>query len=85
MIAPALAAHARRVLTHELERRQGLLGALAPSSRAAVERIAERTVAAVTAAMLEQAEQEPAVAAALVSIYKPPSPSTLAPASARAD
>jgi hypothetical protein len=39
----------------------------------------------VAAALLEQAEREPAVAAALHSIYGAPSRGTLTPAAARAD
>ena len=82
MIATALHADAHATLARELRRRQALLDSLPPTGRAAVEQAARRTLAAVTAAMLEDAEREPALAAALASIYAVPSP---APAAARAD
>jgi hypothetical protein len=85
MIAAAFDAHAHAVLARELKRRQALLDALPPASRTAVEQTARRTLAAVAAALLEQAEREPAVAAALHSIYGAPSRGTLTPAAARAD
>jgi hypothetical protein len=82
MIAAALDAHARATLAGELRRRHALLDSLPPASRAAVEQTARKAVAAVTAALLEDAAREPALAAALASIYAVPSP---APAAAPAD
>jgi hypothetical protein len=77
-----LDAHAQATLAGELKRRQALLDSLPPASRAAVEHTARTAVAAVTAGLLEDAAREPALAAALASIYAVP---TAAPAAARAD
>jgi hypothetical protein len=85
MIAAAFVAHARALLARELERRHALLDSLPATSRTAVEQTAQRTLTAMTAAMLEDANREPAIAAALESIYGVPSRPTLAPAAARAD
>jgi hypothetical protein len=84
MIAAALDAHARTVLAGELERRRALLRSLSPSSRAAVERVAQQTLAGLTTAILEHAARDPELAAALESIYGPRR-SNLAPAAAAAD
>jgi|GraSoiStandDraft_27_1057306.scaffolds.fasta_scaffold104676_2 hypothetical protein len=69
MIASGLDADARAILARELERRNGLLGSLPETSRAVVQEAAERTVVALTKAIVELAAEEPAVAAAIHSIY----------------
>jgi hypothetical protein len=69
MITSGLDAHAHAILVGELERRSGVLASLADDSRAAVQETAERTVAALTLAILDLAAGEPALAAALRSIY----------------
>jgi hypothetical protein len=85
MIAAALDAHAQAVLEGELKRRHALLQMLPSASRSAVEQTARQTLAAVTAAIFEHAEREPAVAAALHSIYAAPGHHTVAPAAAGSD
>jgi hypothetical protein len=69
MIASGLDAHARAILARELERRNRVLGSLPETSRAVVQEAAERTVVALTKAIVELAAEEPAVAAAIHSIY----------------
>jgi hypothetical protein len=69
MIASGLDVHARAILSGELERRNGVLGSLPDASRAAVHEVAQGTIAALTKAILELAAAEPALAAALRSIY----------------
>jgi hypothetical protein len=69
MIAAHLDAHARAILARELERRNRALGSLPATSRAAVLEAAERTVAALTEAIVQVAAEEPAVAAAMRSVY----------------
>lgn len=63
--------HARVVLEHELYRARGSLRALPGDRRRAVEDLAADVATAVVEGVLEAARLEPALAAALASIYAP--------------
>jgi hypothetical protein len=70
----ALRGHAARVSAAQLRRARGRLGTLAPQERRAVEELATAVADGVAACLLEGAERDPAIAAALDDLLARPSP-----------
>jgi hypothetical protein len=83
MIASAFRRHAQDLLDQELHRRRGAMARLPGERRAAVEELVTRAVAASVDGILEQACDDPLVAAAFESLYG--SRSVLMPASVAPD
>lgn len=65
----ALRRHSHELLDHELGRARAQLARLPSEGRLAVEQVSATIAAALVDGILEEAEKEPSVARALVSIY----------------